>query len=98
MSNPASGPDSLGASGGFYRYDSLALLETAFTSGELKGKMTREIKTGSDGTIIVTRATDGEDVTWPFTAGNPEPIQITGITASGSTLSPSSTLPVKVYL
>lgn len=100
MTTPASGPDAVNSSGKFYAYSTLAALETAFnTGGELAGKMTRMIISMSDVVLVVKRAGTGDTVAWPIATNVPEPIQITGFTASGSTAaSISSSLPIKVYL
>ena len=99
MTIPASGPDAVNASATFYKYATLAALETAFTSGELAGKITRRIVSMSDVVLVVKRAGTGDTVAWPIATNVPEEIQITGFTASGSTAaSISASAPIKVYL
>lgn len=100
MSSPNNTLDAVVSSPVFYKYASLAALETAFTAGnELAGKTTRRILSMSDVVLVVTRAGTGDTVAWPIATNVPEEIQITNFTASGSTAaSISASAPIKVYL
>lgn len=98
--NPASGPDSIGSSGEPYAFASLAALQAAFEpGGVLKGKTVREVRTMTDGMIKCRTAQRATDFDWVFVANVSEPIQLTGVTAAGSTITaPSAAAPIKVYL
>jgi hypothetical protein len=100
MSSPNNVLDAVNSSGTFYKYATLAALETAFTAGnELYGKTTRMIVSMSDVVLNVTRVDDNTAIAWPIAANVPEPIQIKGFTASGSTATNiSASAPIKVYL
>jgi len=100
MASPNNVLDAVTSSGTFYKYATLAALETAFTAGnELAGKTTRRIVSMSDVVLVVTRADTGDTVAWPIATNVPEDIQIRGFTASGSTATNiSASAPIKVYL
>lgn len=95
-----SSPNGIESSPDFYKYSTLADLETAFTAGNpLYGKTTRRIVSMSDVVLNVTKAGTAGTIAWPIATNVPEEIQITGFTAAGSTAtSISATLPIKVYL
>ena len=97
---PASGPDAVGSSPEPYSFASLALLQAAFeTGGVLQGKIVREVRTMTDGMIKCRTAGRPVDFDWVFVANVGEPIQLTGITETGSTIAaPSAAAPIKVYL
>lgn len=100
MSIPATGPDAISSSGAPYSFESLALLQAAFeTGGVLYGKTVRQVCTMTDGMIKCRTAQRPDDFDWVFVANAGEPIQLTGITATGSTITaPSAAAPIKVYL
>lgn len=93
------GPDGIGPSPTYYQYASLAALQTAFAAGgELAGKIVRAVRCSSDCVLNITRPNSAGAIAWVCKAGEFEPVQFVGFTSSGSTGSPSSTDPIKVYL
>lgn len=91
-------PDSLFSSGDAIAFASVAAAVAAFApGGSCAGKITRMVRTMSDGLMQVTLAGKATAQDWIFVANVDEPLQCTGFTATGATLSPSASLPIKVY-
>lgn len=72
-------------------YTSVANAETATGNGTLG--VTRAVRCGAAGTLVVRRAKDGTNVAVPFAAGETQPLQVTGVIAAGS----SGCAPITVY-
>jgi len=67
-------------------FDVYATTAAAVTAtGNSTFGVTRAVRCESAGDLAVKRASDGVTVILPFSAGETQPLQITGVVASGST-------------
>lgn len=94
-----SNPDTITPSGEVAVFSSVAALVTAFTAGgTYAGRVTRRVVAMSDGLMkTILAGSGGATVDLVYAANVPEEIQAVGFSATGATLSPSASAPIKVY-
>lgn len=84
-----SGSDSLGASGDFDSYATLALAAAGQTSAR---PLTRQIRCDTAGTLVVLKAAGGGSVALKFSAGEKKDVKVIAIIEAGS----SGCVPIEV--